>query len=236
MDGYFVPDDENPVQRGFKGVAITLTFEDAAELAGPAIELARSTSGESVEVEESDVGWGGSAEAVVLVLEWVALIGGVGTAVSGSWALARRHGVRLAELLQTLRNSPESPSRPDLSLGAAVYLCMADLHNWVGGEVDEIELIEARDLTDPRRLEQSFSGGGDPYLLLFDSPNGSWLYLITSQGVVVHRSASGPLPDNPFWHGRWSAVSNEESKYLDATVALYDQDADAREVFDQDDV
>lgn len=195
---------DDPTWRCFHGAAITVGTGEDDERREDVVRLARLVDA-SAEEHPTSIGWGGETNAVTVVLETVALVGGVAGSVDYGIRASRVIAKKIVEFWSGLRMKSLTPH---FSIGAVTLLCMADLHERLGGEVDGIELVGAFDLAAGTSGTPGFSGAGDPYLLVFGRSDRSWLYLATSAGQVLNFSQGEPLPSDPYSFG-WMPPDTE---------------------------
>ena len=194
----------DPTARSFRGSAITVGTGEDDERRGDVVRLARRVDA-SAEAHPTGIGWGGDSHAVTLVLEGLVLVGGVAGGVDYGIRGARLAAKKIVDIWNRLRSASLTPH---FSIGAITLLCMADLHERLGGAVDDIGLVSAFDLAGPNSATQGFSGAGDPYLLIFSRADCSWLYLVTSVGQILNFSQGEPLPSDPYSFG-WMPPDTE---------------------------
>jgi hypothetical protein len=212
-----------PVSRAFGGIAFT--FADRGpegddrddELHAVLREFASGDETSGARVVPSGLGWGGAGNAVVLVMEWLALgagavnaidygISGVKSALAG----ARR----VATAWRELRGRTEQ--EPDLSLGALAALCLVDLSTRIE-TLDGVALVSAVDLMAGRGATLSHVGLGQPCVVLFARDDHTWTYLVDSKGRLYSVAVGESL--EWAWHfwetGRQSEKTHPTAKLLD---------------------
>ena len=205
----------DPTARSFRGAAITVGTGEDDERRRDVVGLARSVDA-SAEEHPTGIGWGGDTHAVTVVLQGLALAGGVAGGVDYGIKGARLAAKRIVDIWKTLRSES---LHPHFSIGAVTLLCMADLHEHLGGAIDGVELVSAFDLAGPNSPTRGFSGAGDPYLLVFGRADCSWMYLVTSVGQILNFSQGEPLPTDPYSFG-W--MSTDTDWRPDCGPFLYD--------------
>jgi hypothetical protein len=185
---------EEPTARAFAGVALTihtLGGDDGENDPLEEVEIveALTASGLDVSSEQTGVGWGGDSAALTVVLDSLAAIGSYGGGAVLSW-----HAVKgsVNALLTALRKIAGRSAQVHLSLGAMTYLCLGDLHDLIGEDFDGVRLVHAGELNPAQGSTLGYSGAGELYSVLFVNRTKSWLYLVDSDGHLLHRSEGHP--------------------------------------------
>ena len=185
---------EEPTARAFAGVAITvhtLGGEDGENDPREEAEIvaALTASGLDVNSQQTGVGWGGDAGALTVVPESLAAIGTYGGGAVLSWQVVKGS---VNSLLAALRKIAGRSASVHLSLGAMTYLCLGDLHDRIGADLDGVRLVHAGELNPAQGSSLGYSGAGELYTVLLVNRTNSWLYLVDSNGHLLHRSKGHP--------------------------------------------
>lgn len=208
-----------PTARTYSGVAFTIGSgeddEDSHRLRSLALNF-----GSDITAESSTVGWGGSGFGVTFILESLATVGGVGGGTVIVWSSARRVADRVVQVLRRLRGDGQ---RPDMSVGAVGYLCIADLATRLDSMPEEIQVVHAGELMPGLGGCLGHSGTGELFVYLLATGDDSWLYLGNSQGDLLHRSEGGPLPATIYWPT--GADWTDEPKTRESLAEGYEPDA-----------
>ena len=89
-----------------------------------------------------------------------------------------------------MRGRPESIA---FTLGAAKYLCLADLAQRLGGDIDGVELLWSGDIGQGPGNDVTHSGA-DVFCLFFVRSEATWVYVIDSTGGLLAFARGEPLP------------------------------------------
>jgi hypothetical protein len=198
-----------PTARGFLGAALTIGSGEDDENAAYITRVAEEAVGD-VRSVGSSMGWGGDTHAVTIVLDGLDRVGGVGGGLVIAWAAVRQACRTVLRIWRRLRQDDRLRAEPDLSVGAVAYLCIADLHAHLDGDIDGVRLVHCADLAGLDSGSFGFSGAGELYLFLFSRAGQTWLYLTTSRGRLLHRSIGKSVPPSMYslipndgWDGPW---------------------------------
>ena len=212
---------KQPTARGFLGVAFTVgTGEETDPTVAEHAVQALASDDIEAESRSSGIGWGGDSGAVSIVLRSIEAIdtygGGaylVGSALWVSGKVVRRAFARLRRL----------GHEPDMSLGAISLLCAADLHDEIGDDAfGTVSLLHAEDMQAGNGATLGHSGTGELYLVLFGNKQGSWAYIASSRGRLLHRSKGSPLPWTLYWPTGYDPLDSEEFDSRPEPPELYD--------------
>lgn len=125
-------------------------------------------------------GWEGVAEAVVIGATAVVTTIQLAEYVARAWKWLRR-------------KAREQEGSIAFSLGAAKYLCLADLARRLGGDIEGVELLWSGDIGHGPRNDVTHSGV-DVFCLFFVRSEATWVYVIDSTGGLLAFAQGGPLP------------------------------------------
>jgi hypothetical protein len=215
-------DSRTPQARGFRGVAFTFADrgpegDDPDEELHEALEaFATHEKSMGATTLPSSLGWSGGGNAIVVVLEDLALAGGAVGAIDYAVRAAKSAlpaARRLAAVWRRLRN--QTRQEPDLSLGALVLLCIVDLSSRIE-TLDGVMLVSAVDLTAGLGASFGHVGTGQPCVVLFARDDQTWTYLVDSKGRLYSVGVGESLEWSFFWEsGRQQAKSIPTPKLLD---------------------
>ncbi|MDW3214100.1 MAG: hypothetical protein R8G01_08905 [Ilumatobacteraceae bacterium] len=210
---------EEPTARGFGGVALTIHTSGGDDGENDPREEAEivealTASGLDVRAEPTGVGWGGDSGALTVVLESLAAVGTYGGGAVLSWQAIK---MSVNSLVSALRTIAGRSAHVHLSLGAMTYLCLADLHDLVGEEFEGVRLVHAGELNPALGSTLGYSGAGELYTVLLVNRRSSWLYLVDSNGHLLHRSEGHPPQ-----FGMYSIAGYFEDMTEQALPKIYD--------------
>lgn len=162
-------------------------------------------------VRDESIGRGAAGVAVAVVVVGATV---VVPAVSAWLDVAER----VASLWRWMRRRKEGA--PTLSLGAVKYLCLADLARRLNGAVDDVVLVWSGDVGPGANRDLTYSGS-DLFGLLFASPHGSWMYVVSDAGDVVVRTEGAPIPREVAFY---AGLPFEDAPQLPALLDADDED------------